>query len=279
MILNGIDLFSGAGGMTLGASMAGIKTVLAIELDSNSAETFRYNFPKIKVIVDDINKIEPTDYSYLKPYIVYGGPPCQGFSISNTRNRKEINPKNKLYKEFVKFVKYLNPHWFVFENVEGIISLQNGLFIKNIVKDFESLGYFTKYSILCASDYGVPQNRNRFFLIGNNKNINFEFPVPTHYNNKITVSEAIYDLPSLANGDKFLELNYKTNKLKPYTKLMRNGSKIAKQNFVTKNKDYVLERYTYIKPGENWKAIPESLMENYKNKKNCHSGIYKKASF
>jgi DNA (cytosine-5)-methyltransferase 1 len=110
-------------------------------------------------------------------------------------------------------------------------------------------------------------------MVGNKSGICFEFPKPQK--KKITVVDAISDLPDLENGQQLEVGEYKNNG-STYAKKMRKGSKKPLQNFVSRNADYVIERYSYIGRGQNWRAIPEHLMTNYKNSQNCHSGIYKR---
>ncbi len=269
----GIDIFSGAGGLSLGAINAGIRIPIAIEKDPNASKTFQKNHPDAKVITEDISKINPHSLNIINPFIIFGGPPCQGFSLSNSKTRNEENENNKLYREFIRFIKELKPKWFLFENVEGIISFNKGETIKQIRQNFEELGYTVNHQVLTASDYGVPQDRNRFILIGNKEGIFFEFPIKQE--KKVSVMDAIGDLPFLSNGQIAEELPYKSFPSE-YAKRLRNGNKNAMQNYVSKNNDLVIERYKHIKPGQNWKAIPDHLMQNYKNKNNCHSGIYKR---
>lgn len=272
-LLNGIDIFSGAGGLSVGAEMAGIKIDLAIEYDKNSADTFSENHPNTPILIEDIRKVK-FEKKYKNPFIVFGGPPCQGFSASNLKTRNSENSNNTLFKEFIRTVKDLNPRWFLFENVEGITTFENGRVIKQLEEEFRALGYNTKFTVLTASDFGVPQNRNRFFMVGNRLGIDFEFPKKSH--KKITVKDAIIDLPVLNNGDSILELPYKDILQSDYAKVLRGDSVSSKQNFVSRNKDYVIERYKHIKQGENWKSIPKELMGNYKNSQNCHSGVYRR---
>lgn len=269
--MNAIDIFSGAGGMSIGATMAGIKIDLAIENNHHAAATFRHNHPDAKVICDDISKVKTKIH---EPFVIFGGPPCQGFSVSNTKTRNTENNNNSLFEEFIRLVKECNPKWFVFENVEGFVSFQKGLIVKELEKRFKKLGYKTKFKILTASDYGVPQNRNRFFMVGNRLDIDFTFP--NKHVKRVNVKQAIGDLPLLNNGDIKEELPYKKGRCSLYAKTMRSGCSTSKQNFVSKNKDYVLERYKHIPMGGNWKAIPDELMTNYTDKSNCHSGIYKR---
>lgn len=269
----GIDIFSGAGGLSLGAINAGIKIPVAIEKDKFAALTFKKNHPETNVIEQDIREINPKDFSILDPFIVFGGPPCQGFSTSNRQTRSLENKNNSLFEEFVRYVRDLSPEWFLFENVEGIVSFNKGKTIVQIKECFEELGYKVVSSVLKASDYGVPQNRNRFIMVGNKSGIEFQFPDKA--DQQISVSDAICDLPILENGQMASELPY-NGEASTYGKKLRNGSKYALQNFVTRNEPYVIERYKYIKSGQNWRAIPEHLMQNYKMRENCHSGIYKR---
>jgi len=271
--LTAIDIFSGAGGMSIGASMVGIEVVVAVEYDKHAAETFKANHPNSEIITKDIREVTLID-EYKNPFILFGGPPCQGFSTSNTKTRNSDNSNNSLFWEYIRQVDELSPDWFVFENVEGIKSFDNGTVINRLEEEFKKLGYKTNWKVLTASDYGVPQHRNRFFMIGNKLNIDFVFPEKKE--KIVTVKEALADLPNLNNGDSFDQLDYKQKAISEYAKLMRGKVKKASQNYVSKNKDYVLERYNHIKPGQNWKAIPEELMKNYTDTKNCHSGIYKR---
>lgn len=267
-----IDIFSGAGGMSTGAIMSGIEVAVAVEYDKHAAETFKENHPSAEIIINDIREVK-LDKKYKNQFILFGGPPCQGFSTSNTKTRNNENKNNSLFYEYIRQVKELTPEWFVFENVEGITSFEKGTVISKLEKEFSLIGYNTKWKVLTASDYGVPQNRNRFFMIGNRLNIDFTFP--EKHKKKVTVKDAIEDLPTLNNGDLIEYAEYKNN-TNTYSQLMRGRLKKVSQNYVSKNKDYVLERYKHIKPGENWKAIPAKLMSNYKDTSNCHSGIYKR---
>lgn len=276
----GIDLFSGAGGLSLGASLAGIKVRYAIEANPHAAKSFAFNHKGANVICGDIRKVKATDFLMKdeKIFIIMGGPPCQGFSMSNTMSRNMNNPNNLLFKEFVRFVADIKPKWFVLENVWGITKMNEGKTIEMIKHCFEEIepGYKVKWKVLWADEYGVPQRRMRMFMVGNNLDIDFEFPVPFNY--KVSVEEAIGDLPVLQNGDMIESLPYKKTieRSSAYARLMREGSTESKQNFVSKSNDLVMQRYKYIHQGENWKAIPEFLMQNYSDKTRCHSGIYKR---
>lgn len=276
----GIDIFSGAGGLSLGAEMAGFDIRLAVEKDKCAAETYRRNHPATVLLEGDIHDIDPREHLNLLPNenvtIVFGGPPCQGFSTSNTMTRNMKNPNNSLFEEFVRFVSVLQPEWFLFENVEGFVHFEDGIIKDKVEACFREMGYSVKSRVLWASDYGVPQRRNRFFMVGNRLGVDFEFPESK--GTVITVEEAIGDLPDLENGQMDLSLSYKlpARQASEYARQMRKGSKRSRQNFVSKNENYVIERYSYIDQGENWRSIPRALMQNYANTANCHSGIYKR---
>lgn len=279
-MLYGIDIFSGAGGLSLGAEMAGASIMFAVEKDKSAAETYRYNHNDTPVICDDIHNINPlhhiTPIGPNDQLIVFGGPPCQGFSTSNTVTRNMQNPNNSLFEEFLRFVSALQPDWFLFENVEGFYRFENGA-IRNKVKHcFEELGYTVNDALLTASNYGVPQHRNRYIMVGNRHGIEFVFP---EKQDKIyTVADAISDLPVLLNGQMEDTLPYlcPASKASEYARRMRKGSRQSQQNYVSRNADYVIERYKYIGQGQNWEAIPSELMQNYKDRSKCHSGIYKR---
>lgn len=275
----GIDIFSGAGGLSLGAEMAGVDIRYAIEVDESAASTFRRNHINANVLCDDICKLDPLRlYDINNPvFIIMGGPPCQGFSMANTMSRNMENPKNYLFKEFVRFVKAIRPQWFVLENVSGMMRMNHGETITMIEDCFRELGYKVKSKVLWAHEFGVPQKRNRLFMVGNRVDIDFEFP-DSHGQAVVSVAEAFADLPSLENGQMLDESPYTKpiEDTNDYVRFIRNGSDKARQNFVSKNNNLVIERYKHIGQGQNWRAIPEELMQNYADKLRCHSGIYKR---
>ena len=276
--LIGIDLFAGAGGLSLGAEMAGISMRYAVEADAYAAASYKRNFKNATVFCEDIRKLSADKLNTQPVFIIMGGPPCQGFSLSNTKTRDMSNPNNRMFEEFLRFVDKIAPTWFVFENVYGLTKFKNGEEnIQNHIENrFRDIGYTVKSKILYASDFGVPQRRNRLFIVGNRNGIDFEFPKEFDYS--VSVDEAISDLPVLGNGEIQMKGEYTVpfEQASPYAQLMRKKSKAPTQNIVSRNKDYVVERYKYIGQGENWSSIPDRLMENYADKKRCHSGIYKR---
>jgi len=271
----GIEVFSGPGGMSLGATMAGIDVRIAVEKDAFAAETFAKNHKSTTVVVDDIKNINEFVFERNNEKVVlFGGPPCQGFSNSNQKTRSKDNPKNWLFEEFIRCAKLIKPDWVVIENVKGLVNMEKGYFLEKICKDLNSIGYTVNFKVLNAADFGVPQKRERIFIVGSLHGIAFDFPLPTHEKH-ISVSEAIFDLPKLSNGDLVETLGYR-NYSSDYSKEMRSGLRKARQNFVTKNSDLIIKRYSHIPQGGNWKNIPSELMSNYKDFTRCHHGIYRR---
>lgn len=272
----GIDLFSGAGGMSTGAIAAGVDVKVAIEIDKYAAVTYQANHPNTKLLNDDIRKINTNGYykaSKKDVKILFGGPPCQGFSSSNQRTRNKSNENNWLFQEYLRITKLERPDWVIVENVRGIVETENGFFFEKINEELLKLGYFTNYAILNAADYGVPQIRNRVFIVGSLHGIKYEFPLPTRQKH-LTVEEAISDLPELKSGAAHQELDYQKAAQNKYQIVIRHKSKKSVNNFVTANTVLVLKRFMHIPQGGNWKDIPAALMKNYKDFTRCHTGIY-----
>ena len=277
-----VDLFAGAGGLSYGLSQAGFNVVLGVEIDKDASTTLKNNSKTMKVVTSDIRSLNPEEiileagFSTGEIDIIAGGPPCQGFSKSNTRTRSMKNPLNHLYKEFFKFVKLLNPSVFILENVAGLKAFKKGDVLTDMLNTGINIGYHTQWAVLDAADFGVPQRRNRVFIIGTKHKVENIFPKPTK--NFVSVREAISDLPVLENGNHEDKMRYsKYSDLSEYQKIMRksNGTSVS-NNFVTKNTDLVMERYEHIPQGGNWKDIPDDLMYNYTDKSRCHGGIYKR---
>lgn len=193
-----VSLFAGAGGMDLGFQKAGFEIIWANDFDKDSVQTYKNNFGN-HIVLGDIKDIPSSDIPD-NPDVVIGGFPCQGFSINN-KKRSMDDERNHLYKEMLRIIKDKKPKYFVAENVKGILSLEKGEVIKLIVNDFKKIGYDVDYKLLTASDYGIPQNRQRVFIIGNRINKENPYPKVTHYN------------PNLKKNQ---QLNLLDNDLKPY---------------------------------------------------------------
>ncbi|MHC6181106.1 DNA cytosine methyltransferase [Clostridium sp. JNZ X4-2] len=167
-----IDLFCGAGGLSLGFTQEGFITSLANDIQNCCVDTYAHNHPETPrdhIVLGDIQEII-TNLEGLLRYdtvdIVIGGPPCQGFSMAN-RQRLIDDPRNQLYRNYVEVVDMVQPRFFVMENVKGMLTVAN-----QVIEDFNSIGYSVTAKVLNAKDFGVPQNRERLIYIGNRIEVN-----------------------------------------------------------------------------------------------------------
>ncbi|ADV27451.1 DNA-cytosine methyltransferase [Pseudoxanthomonas suwonensis 11-1] len=168
----GIDLFAGAGGLSLGFEQAGFDVVAAVEIDPVHAAVHAYNFPHCAVLprsVTDLTAQHIRDAAGIgtrKVDVVFGGAPCQGFSLIGQRALDD--PRNALVKDFVRLVRELDADYFVFENVKGLTMGKHRKFLDELIQEFESAGYevVRDWKVLNAYEYGVPQDRQRLFLLG-----------------------------------------------------------------------------------------------------------------
>ncbi len=200
-----IDLFSGAGGFSLGFDNKGFQNVFSIDIEPSFCETYKYNFPSHNLIQKDICEVTDSELKYLKEYneidAIIGGPPCQGFSIAGNIGRKFIDdPRNRLFKEFVRVVKVIKPKFFVMENVARLYTHKKGKTREEIISDFEKLGYTVACKILNSADYGVPQVRKRVIFIGTKNNQDILFP-EKEIDKYVTVKDAISVYPKLKSGE------------------------------------------------------------------------------
>lgn len=200
-----IDLFCGAGGFTLGFEKKGFKNLFSVDINSGFCETYRYNFPQHELVMKDICELTDSEIIRFsqsnKIDVVIGGPPCQGFSIAGNIGRKFIeDPRNRLFKEFVRVVKIIEPSYFVMENVARLYNHNNGRTKDEIIKDFQDLGYKVECKILNSADYGVPQIRKRVIFIGTKYDQKICFP-KKQIDDYISVKEAIDTYPKLLSGE------------------------------------------------------------------------------
>ena len=241
-----VDLFAGAGGLSLGLEQAGFEVIFANEINPVCAETYLYNrkLSRNNMYIGDINDLLNSIDNYKDILsdvtLVCGGPPCQGFSFAN-RQRIIDDPRNKLYKSYLNFLSFVKPQFFIMENVKGMAKK-----IDEILEDFyNKLGknYDIAFEILNAKDFGVPQNRERLIVIGNKVGISSKeiFREMDNYKKakQFTLGQAILDLPRLEpnkyknNTDYeddfcgYFEKEY-TYKNTPFTTFINNHRKINK---------------------------------------------------
>lgn len=250
---------------------------MAVEKDTHAASTYRKNHPTTNLIVGDIRDIPTQTIASTskgsKPTVVFGGPPCQGFSYSNSRNRTATNETNWLFEEYLRFVKVWKPDFVVFENVRGIVDTAGGIFLTSIKQQLQALNYTLTYGVLNARNHGVPQDRARFFLIGTIHNRTLSLPKETGEQTP-TVNDALGDLPPLPNGASRSWLPYGDQTPSRYAAELRRNSVQSPNHLVTRNADYILQRYGHVPQGGNWENIPDFLMQNYSDRTRCHTKIY-----
>ncbi len=157
-----ISLFSGAGGLDLGLIQAGHEIVWANDIFIDAVETYKRNIGN-HVDTRDISEIPSSGIPDAD--VVVGGFPCQGFSVANW-GRTVGDSRNRLYREMVRVVSDKQPQFFVAENVKGLVSLGKGAILENIIRDFNEVGYRTCWKVLNSADYGAPQKRMRFVMLG-----------------------------------------------------------------------------------------------------------------
>lgn len=235
-----LDLFSGAGGFSLGFIQEKIFDIrTSIDLDNKLSLTYVKNFPEIEHLNRDILSFSDNEINELnaknKYDVIIGGPPCQGFSIAGNIGRTETKDnRNDLFKGYLRFVNIIRPKVFIMENVARIATHNKGKTLKNIITLFENEGYYIDYKILNAKDYGIAQNRSRIFIVGSLKG-NFKFPERT--NEFLTIKDVIGDLPVLLSGEK---------------------SDFPNHNAMNHSKQ-MLEKMKYVSDGGDRMDIPEDL--------------------
>lgn len=273
-----IDLFSGAGGLSLGFEQAGFEIIGGIDFDKSAIETFNFNFFKARALHLDLLDVD-NEYilnrlkDYLEADIIIGGPPCQGFSNANRYKNEEDDERNRLFFEFVKFVDIIQPKVIVIENVRGIITSNNGRARKRIYEIFENRGYKVNHKVLNASDFGVPQNRLRNFFVIMKENL-FDFE-SMKKSKGTSVSDAISELYEFENNvNEDGEYEIKTKPQTSYQKYLRSKDNSIKNHIIKYPINRVQERIAYVPQGGNWKDVPTHLWPNQRN--NRHSSAYRR---
>jgi len=204
-----VDLFCGAGGLTKGFFDAKFLPISSVEISEIASETHEFNFPNCNHFCGDIAEFDAHKMTKgTEIDVVVGGPPCQGFSVAGKRDPND--PRNKLFNQFVRIVKELKPHYFVMENVPGIITMKGGKVVSAILEAFEELGYSTSIAILEAAEYGVPQLRSRAIFIGNKHGLINPFPAPIVSKNNYTPIEK--GLEGLPDWERIPSINHEWTK-------------------------------------------------------------------
>lgn len=300
-----IDLFSGVGGFSLGLKKAGYDIVLANEIDIQISDSYKKNHSETLMINSDIsNLLENFDdlisqnckdqkidnvllnKKLLNIDLIVGGPPCQGFSMAGGRIRKKNqfldDPRNYLFKQYFKVIQKFEPKYFIFENVVGISSMNNGEILSEIETIFQDKSnfnngkYYLQKKIFLASDFGIPQKRKRFIIIGSKVPFDLEEKILETKNNidsdfckSVTIHDAISDLCYDDFSIYTEKQKYLKKPISKYQEQMRNGNESLQNHILHNHKPLTLDRISRIKSGNNWESLDE------KNKiKSVHSGAY-----
>jgi DNA (cytosine-5)-methyltransferase 1 len=255
-----IDLFSGCGGLSLGFHSAGYRVVGAVEAESLAAFTYAANFPDVTLYGPSADDPESGDISKLDPDqlrsvirsvderigVLLAGPPCQGFSTMGRRMADD--PRNGLYKHFVRMLKGLRPDAYVFENVPGILAPKNSDTFRNLITAIRELGYSASWKLVNAATYGVPQLRTRVFVVGA-RCVKPSFADGELQSERyVTVSDAFCGIPDQSDGSA-KEMAYKDGPLSRYATLMKGKCELLTNCGMTAHSPEVVERFQLLEAG------------------------------
>lgn len=262
-----LDLFCGAGGFSYGMEKnKHFKTEVALDFNTNALTTFKHNMPYTKTVSGDITNSEVKKEiiklsKERKVNMIIGGPPCQGFSLKGKKLGLD-DPRNFLFNEYLNIVETLKPEVFVIENVKALLSTSAGWFKNQIIEKVQSMGYIVDYGVLTASDFGVPQSRQRaIFICSKQKKVSL--PKPT-CNKEVTVRDAIYDLAYLNSNEGDFELNYTTSPTSEYQKLMRGDSQKLYNHKASNHAEIAIKKLQMIPPECGKEHLPKELLGNQK---------------
>lgn len=261
-----IDIFCGAGGLSEGLAQAGFDPRVAVDFDANALKTYKANHPNTETILGDIAGVTGVQLKKLAGTndidLVAGGPSCQGFSTHGKRIQDD--PRNFLFKHFVRIVDEVRPKMFLMENVKGMLTYSKGYFRKQIEEAFREIGYHCAFTTVCAADFGVPQLRHRVLFIGTRLDrVQLSFPKPTHGDSirglkpYLTVADAISDLPKIKHDYKNDAREYAAAPQNPYQLYLRAGAgKVLTMHISAPLSDQAQRLANHIGQGEGLRAVP-----------------------
>lgn len=263
--MNVIDLFSGCGGLSKGFLDAGYNIILGVDNEEAALETFKHNHDGGDALNLDLSQED--SFATIREHIngenidvIIAGPPCQGFSLTGTRDFDD--ERNKLYLAVIKSVEIFNPKAFVIENVPGMGTLYNGKVKDEIINRFEKLGYNVSNQIMNSAEYGVPQVRRRLIFVGVREEYGqFEFPLPTNKEevDYITCKEAISDLHDFEEGIGAEVSDYINEPESEYQKKMRRDMNKLHNHVGTRHTENVIDVISQVPEGGNHKDLPEGV--------------------
>ena len=199
-----VDLFSGAGGASLGFQICGFENIFSIDCDANSCKTYRQNMPHHTLIEDKIENLTKLNIEKIAKNknvdVIIGGTPCQGFSMAGNIGRQFLDdPRNHLFKEFVRLISILKPKFLVMENVARLYTHNQGNTRQQIIQLLTNLGYDVDCKIVNTHNYAIPQIRRRILIMGNRLGLENKFPKFIK-NNSVNIKNTISSLPRLSSG-------------------------------------------------------------------------------
>lgn len=267
-VINVIDIFCGAGGLSCGFyKNKNFKILCANDIEKDMIETYQANHKEVPVYKMDIKDFnlnllaKDLNISSLNIDVIIGGPPCQAYSTVGKRLLDD--PRGKLFQEFYRLVKECRPKLFLFENVKGILSMNNGTLFQEIINLFSNIGYHIEYKILNACDFGVPQSRERVFIVGTLSSRKFIFPSLTHSEygcektqKYLTLKDAISDLPELGNND---QKNFHQNHTSHQYQDKLRDTDILTEHISPKNNENLVELMNALPDGGTPLDIDEKL--------------------
>jgi DNA (cytosine-5)-methyltransferase 1 len=282
-----IDLFCGAGGLSEGLAQAGFEPRVAVDFDANALKTYKANHPETEVIHGDIATVTGAQLRKLAGTndidLIAGGPSCQGFSTHGKRIQDD--PRNFLFKHFVRIVDEVKPKMFLMENVRGMLTYSKGYFRKQIEDAFAEIGYRCAFTMVCAADFGVPQLRHRVLFIGTRLDqVRLSFPKPTHGQGLLglkpylTVADAIGDLPKIKKDYKNEAREYASAPKNPYQSYLRSGAgKKLTMHISAPLSDQAQRLANFIGQGEGLRAVPvKSLPDRFRKMRTISTGALRR---
>lgn len=263
---NVLDLFCGCGGLSKGFQDAGFNTLAGIDFEAAALETFIKNHPNSVFLNIDLSNPDAikeigSKLKNQKIDVIVAGPPCQGFSLTGSRNFSD--KRNVLYQAVIRAVNTFTPKAFLIENVPGLATLYGGAIKEEIINKFSDK-YNVVSKIICSADYGVPQLRKRIVFVGLLKNIGrFDFPKETNApGNYISCEEAIGDLPSRASSLGIEIDSYENMPTTRYQRMMRGKTKFLSNHTATNHADFVKKVISMVPEGGNYKDLPKGVGEH-----------------
>jgi len=246
--MQALSLFSGAMGLDIGLEKAGISILGCVEINQFACEAIKYNKPKIALIQEDISKLDTEEVLRILNKrkedidVIVGGPPCQAFSVFGKRKGlKDI--RGRVIYDYVRFVGEIKPKAFLLENVRGLMSMktskesEKGSLLKELLKNFNDLGYRVDLFVVNAVNYGAPQIRERVLLFGNRLGLKAEFPLPTHSDKPVNGQKIFITLGDVIK-----------NIVDPDSTIM---------DFSERKKKYL----SMVPPGGNWRSLPIEIQK------------------